>query len=407
MCVGQENGTGAISNKEETMAANDALYITVATLPQGYGFHENVSMLKGALLLADKVWLAGLEQALLYGSLKRLERSLSDSKVSLDQGLGELLGFMQLMTAYNIPSEKAYDMMLRDVTDVLGAYNSKLVLPFPISITKEDMGTLMRHAPKQEGDADGSIKFLEATQDMLTREYLRQISTAIVNGSTYPLMDKGIAEMVADTAGAKRRSGNSSQPTNSVNHISKYAKPVLLGTNLFRKLPLFEQATTGELLDIRKELSEPLVRLRGALVEMSEQIKSAPWDDDFPQDVELLVRRNIEPAILDLDERVKSNIYLERLSRKLLTEPIEPAKGSIIGMALGNIVSLSPQLAVLAGLGMGAVVLGSQIYNEWVTEKKELGHHQLYFYYEARRRLSPKSRRHMKSRIRWRRSMSN
>ncbi|HYP41813.1 MAG TPA: hypothetical protein VEX13_15760 [Chloroflexia bacterium] len=219
------------------------------------------------------------------------------------------------------------------------------------------------------------------------------VDSLLTDSSTLPLVDRFVFESIL-SFGEGRRKGVPSQSNASVAAQSRIKSlqgrvgQIALAADLFSRLPTFDASSVNEILDIRKELANPLINFRSIIGKLSSQIESAPWDQNFPYDADQLVRREIEPLVLALEEQVNSNTFWEHLSRKAVHAPLEVAKGSIIGLALSALSTLPPAILTALGVGIGGGFLTLDAYNEWLTKKRESERNQLYFYCEARKRLN-------------------
>ena len=126
------------------------------------------------------------------------------------------------------------------------------------------------------------------------------------------------------------------------------------------------------------------MRFRGAVIGLSENIRSAAWDKDFPFDADTAFRKAVEPAILDIEEAVRANGSL----RELLLRAVRPeALGAGLGLMLGSLAAL-PDIAALAlGSGTAVTATGREAYKEWREARGNIESNQMYFYYGARERL--------------------
>ncbi len=216
-------------------------------------------------------------------------------------------------------------------------------------------------------------------KDTLLNDFLKQLEQAVNSPKTYPLFDDftgdlvrlGIKEGRIETSGAQ---------TNRAKHLG-------LAASLLERLPCFDEASVQELLEIQSELQNPLVNFRCSMIEFSEQIGSAPWDDDFAIEAENTFRSKVEPAVLEIEQQVKENKYLIEVGRRIPEKPLMVPGTSALGMAVGTLSHLGETTLSLAGVGAGAATLALDAWMKHQEKRAKIEANQLYFYYRAGRRL--------------------
>lgn len=212
----------------------------------------------------------------------------------------------------------------------------------------------------------------------VTAEFFGVLSDSVSDGSTHPLFD--------DTAGGLVRLGVEAGAIRVSESGEARGRRAGLASDLFRRLPLFEAAPVDEILDIRRELDAPLVRFRGAVGRFSDGMRAAGWDPEFVGDAEGVFVDEVEPAVQEIEEMIRDDRFLSRLA-PAVTEPQNWAAGGALGMAAYSLASL-PELASLAvGGGVGFAAGARQAYQEWRKAQKAAEQKELFFYYEADRRL--------------------
>src|SRR5215217_2349307 len=208
-------------------------------------------------------------------------------------------------------------------------------------------------------------------------EFLDLIGEAVADGETNPLFD----QMSGDLLRTGVEAGVVS-PSESGIARGRHSG---LSSDLLHRLPLFEKATVQDILDIRRELEKPLIRFRGAVVEMSENIRSAAWDEDFPSDADMAFRKVVEPAILEIEEAVQDNGSLS----SLLLKGVRPGDWVTgFGVMLSTLAGLPDVASVLLGSGTTAGMTARGAYKEWREERKNIESNHMFFYYETRERLA-------------------
>jgi hypothetical protein len=215
--------------------------------------------------------------------------------------------------------------------------------------------------------------------DEIIGEFVSGISEAVVNGSTYPLLDEEIGSLVS----AEIREEVIKVSESAVNR----AKHIGLAGKLLQKLPSFELASIDEIIDIRKDLEKPLIRFRSAMINYSEGVRSAPWDADFPSDAEQVFRRDVAPAIIEIEDEIKSNNYFKSLLKGIVDKPLVLPAGSAISLVLSNLSTLPDGISYTLGMGASVASIVYDAYGDWKQKKNVTEQNALYFYYSTGKRL--------------------
>lgn len=224
------------------------------------------------------------------------------------------------------------------------------------------------------------FRFLETASagddsEELITEYLDVIGQAVAEGVSYPLLD----DLTGNLIRASIAEGKLEVPDLAVNR----GKHAGLMSDLLGRLPLFDQASVQEVLDIRKELERPLVRFRAAVSKYSDTMGSAQWDKDFPLEAEKIFVTEVQPAVLEIEDAIKSNHYLFQLASRYANKH-ETLAIPVLAVFMAQFSSL-PEIVSLA---MGTAAVAAQIvdvYREWKEKQREIEKNQLFFYYRAGR----------------------
>ena len=201
---------------------------------------------------------------------------------------------------------------------------------------------------------------------------------AVLDSSTYPLFDDGAGSIV--------RAGVEFGVSPNALRISQ-AKQTQLAANLLARLPLFEEASMKEIIDIRRELDSYLIRFRAAVMRYSDEIRNASWDKEFSAELEATFHREIEPAVLDIEDAVKSNRSLfEIAARKLVDKPALTT--SLFSFIVSQISALPAISSLGMSIGIGTATAIYDAVREAQQQTRELERSQLYFYYRAKELLN-------------------
>lgn len=218
----------------------------------------------------------------------------------------------------------------------------------------------------------------------IKENFISTLRHIVLSDDTYPLFDESVSKVVRQAIDA----GVVQPGQASINR----AKHSGLSHELLSKLPLFDDATIDEILDIRRELDRPLIKFRSAIIKFSKDISSAAWDKDFPMESEQIFREYVEPSVLEIEDGFKSNKLLLRLIPDLADKPIQPAvASSVLGFALSQSHTIPDILAVGLGLTAGVATSVLRTYSEWAQRNQSIQANQLYFYYKAGQTLKKSS----------------
>ncbi len=202
----------------------------------------------------------------------------------------------------------------------------------------------------------------------LLKEFLDQVKSAVEDGFTYPMFDDLTGDFVAEAIRLGLIRGSKAS-------IARGQYSGLSG-ELLQRLPLFEEATVAEVLDIRRELEGPLRGFRLAVSDFSSLIRSAGWEPKFAEEVDALFREKVQPEIERIEEAVRENRSLDALARRVVRHG---ATHATFGAVIGSVSDLS----ALAGLAIGLGSASVQAFLDQQERLQDIQDKQLYFYYGA------------------------
>lgn len=368
------------------------LHITVGSTPNTTNpsavskeFLENdLRMTKAALLYADKVTLCSISTSALteVASFRDIPPSKRPDFLKF---LFELLP--------DDPATKTFNSVLY-VAKTMGLNTDELISSTLAGEGWKDMQTAIDRFIEDAGGTglvqaidndlltihhfESPIRrvFNEAEIKKLTLEYITTVSTSVSNAETYPLFDEDTSEVI--------RAGIDAGIFPVKDSAVVRGKEVGLASDLLARLPVFPLASIEETLELRNELRPYLIRFRSAMIKFSEGIKKASWDKDFPFDAEQVFRREIEPAVLSIEQEVKANKFVTELVRKLSDRSFLVPSGGGIALAISNVpVPAIATIAIGALIGGGNAVYDT--YKEWNKKNRELQQNNLFFYYKAKK----------------------
>lgn len=395
------------------MTTND-LHITIGIHPTGnIDLQQDIKLVKAALLYADKVkiyspTLSTLQLVMQLGGLSQNEQ----------------LHFFEMVVPYLMPSSQARPIkaMLKKLRNIralqvreIQAIRANLfsqsanvwdelknvivnmaeTAGMQEIATALNSGTLEIHQFSSQADNLHMMRFvadcvarasgkqlpmyeqkaIKNRNDQVSKEFVEGVLNAVSSGATYPLFDTSTGYLVQSYQQVK--------PIIFTDASQNRARHIALANDLFQRLPVFDLASTYDVLLIRGELDKYLVRFRSSIVGFASSVASSPWDVDFDKDVELIFRKEIAPVVLDLEEEIKSNKFLAQLARKFVDKPLLMAPGTALSLALSQITNLPHEIAIGLGASVNAAAIIYDTYNDWRNKQKEIERNGLYFYYRA------------------------
>ena len=379
---------------------NREFNFTVAICPNNMSLDREMDYIKSALLYADTVSLIS-PMAYLYFQLTD-EKSRDNEKATLEL----IKKVLPLCESADPVLCQQYEPIIKEFEKiVLGKQYKSIPMIHKLQIKRElkrfaiSMNEVLKNSigngvcedisllVKQKkvivqefnhslGDIDGCVE-----------EFFNKLKTTISH--SYPLFDEQSNNLMS--AAIKSGIINLSQ-------TDKYkATHAGVTEKILTRLPSFEYATIDEILDIRKELADPLVRFRSKMLQYADNIQSLPWDKCFESECCILYDKEIAPAILEIDELTKENSFINNLGNKIFTDESiwQNTSGLVISVATaGAIASFTETIAsdtaiLTAGLSWGASKIANtfSVYRE---NSKEISRKDLYFYYKAGKMMSGK-----------------
>lgn len=136
------------------------------------------------------------------------------------------------------------------------------------------------------------------------------------------------------------------------------------------------------ILALRDELKDELMAFRAELGRLSTEISSNPWDLEFQRELEVLVAREVQPAIARLNSRLAKPS--RRILKHLVSDWQAIAAGAVVPLSVFLISNATLPWAILGGVsaGLGIAALKAKV-EEWSAKSESA----FAFLFEARKRL--------------------
>ncbi len=400
--MGKKRARKVSMTRKLPVQARSSLRIAIATAPQvsreGVSLAEDIRLVKPALLYADTVTLYSPAAAmlLLVGGVAHLSAqkrmvlvrqlyplfkpeqapvllAMLDDYQRLDarkrgRSRDELLAYLRLRPE-----------MERLRNDIDRVWNDELIPT--VETMLESAGATELAGAMSAGllVVDPLVKGNEEfDNDRVIEAFVAKLAEVLSGRGIYPLFD--------DQTGTLVRHGLSDGLFKASPITRERGKQVAAASEFLTRLPAFPKANVSEILDIRAELEAPLVRFRAAMVDLGRLVESAAYEEEFPEQVDELYRAKVEPALLEIEEQVRSNSYL----RVLIGEIVGDSKTLLAGILAVGIAHAADLPQLVAGGAAAGQVIAKAAWEKHIRGQ-QISEHELYFLYRTEHLLADKA----------------
>jgi hypothetical protein len=147
-------------------------------------------------------------------------------------------------------------------------------------------------------------------------------------------------------------------------------------------MPAFPGASVSDVLDIREELREPLIRFRSAMVDVTQSLAPKAYEGAFAGEVEQIYVEKVGPALLEISEAVQANRYL----RELLGEATTDMKTILTAVLTFGVTHTSDMAPLIAGSAAAASAAVTAAWNT-TNERRRIRQKRFYLLYETQQLL--------------------
>lgn len=192
--------------------------------------------------------------------------------------------------------------------------------------------------------------------DALAADFLVKALDVMSDRKSLPLFDadaSGLVRAFDSQAGRQRAGGDRAREIGAVASLAGF-------------LPYFTQMPVNEIVDLRRELSVPLIRFRAAMARMSRDVATHPLDTEFQADIESRWRSDIEPALLEIRETLAEHGLLRQVSSVATGDPrrLMVESGAVIAAAMSPQNVLDGAVAAVAAGAVPALDTVLRAYRE-------------------------------------------
>jgi hypothetical protein len=392
------------------------LQITIGSYPtNSLNLDQELKLLKAAILYGDQVELYSLKASLI-GMILKLKDIPAPLQIRLLEDVSpylmtdvESVAFLKNLQAYKEvitkrPKPRSVLIMQRQFTN-----EWRHVRNFALELAHTsgfqdieraiDAGVVDLHTFETANSQQQAVDFIadcvasashspllaerhpkmEVRDNLILQEFVQGMISTVSDGASLPLFDEQTSSLI--NAGVKE---GKIIPSRTVTAGAKHSA---LAADLLDRIPHFEDASVDQVLEIRNELDRHLVRFRSALIKFSETIKTAAWEKDFPADADNVFRRDVAPAILDIEDATKSNKLLATIVRGLAEKPLAVPSGSAIGLAISTFSGLPQALTLSIGASAAAGMVIFDAYKAWSEKNLHVQQNAMYFYYHTAKKM--------------------
>ena len=367
------------------------LHVVVGVGPPAWpdgpvGLSADVRLVKAALLYGDAVALCS-PAAALVDRLLRLEAAAPDTvgklaalgALAADLGLGD--GPRHLAAAWAALAERPAEVARQAwIESVVEERWEEARAALRAALDAGGHAELLDAVASGRLSVDGlGLDGLAAPADyapVAADAYAERVLGAVTGGLSVPMLDGATADLL------RQRGAGVSEPR------AGWGRQGGLAADWLPRLPLFDLATVAETLDIRRDLDGHLARFRAAVLDLGEAVAGAAWDADFPVEAERLFRRDVAPAVRDIEDAVATVGFLRELVSRYADGPHRFLPLAAPALTLGLAAPGWVLDAVAAGVA--ATTAGANVARAWRDardRRREVEAHRLFFLYAAGERL--------------------
>lgn len=372
---------------------NKNFTVTVGVSPNDTNLTNELKYIKSSILFADKV---NVISPLADMYLQMTDSSLYNSpikaikliKMVSDYCYGENDSSMQyrlkeLKKLENILLSRQYKMTPKnyknEVKEFLFTFVSEISEVLCKTIGHDDCNELNRLVKLNLISVDEFKNQISAAQKC-GEEFFDKLSKSL-NNNSYPVFDEASNKLMRL---AVKEGIIDLKSSNTIMY-----KNASFSNLLMYNLPSFDMMSVDEIVDIKKELNNSVIRFRSKTLEFSNKINAIPWDKDFESECQLIYDKEVLPEIIGIDEQVKSNSFIKNLGLNFVSDKnfLKTTGGLVIGVASSGVIESMLNVGKIdtALMLTGGACIINKVANEYQSYKKEakiIENKDLYFYYK-------------------------
>jgi hypothetical protein len=175
-------------------------------------------------------------------------------------------------------------------------------------------------------------------------------------------------------------------PSPSVRRGSSEAQ---VGAGLIARLPAFPDAPVDELMDLRRDLANPLTRYRSAVARMSRSLAVETFSGPMDNELNALWHSDVAPALVEIEDQMSDHGLVREVARTMATDSRTlVVEGAALFLGLTSHSSLSALVSGATAIGapaVQAIITGAV---DAAQGNRSVERHDLYYLYAVEKRLS-------------------
>lgn len=236
--------------------------------------------------------------------------------------------------------------------------------------------------------------------DRMSEKYLEKICQIATSKNAFPVFDSITTDLINSIINLGI--------INTGNMNKEVANHAGIANGILSTLPSLAEAEFNELVEIKKELFNPLQNFRKSIFDFSKEIESAPWDNDFQYDCLKLYHTKVVPQINEINALIRDNGIIKNIARNALKDSSIRASASVVAGGLSTVITASQNIVDVSAIITGIIKSGATIgttaavvtgllksgdialtaYNDYKSIKQKIEGNSMYFYYKASEALN-------------------
>lgn len=369
------------------------LVVRVFVSPQGsISLRPDIELLKAAVVYADRVVLTSpaasmaASMSVLTGpdESARLRTALEMCRLADPVGATTLATLIEVHARIGTLSRdqrRAQRHLISETQQALGRMQVEMAEKVDEILDDAGAGPLADAVEAGFVEIDPLVR--ENDHDFIGR-FIETLIETLLDPNSFAVMDVQTTDLVRTMI----EEGAATQSPRAAAH----SKEAHLNTELLHSLPAFSRADLEEVLEIREDLTPHLVRYRATVGEMSTDLTSAAHDIEFTAEARDLLRRRVEPALLEIAEGLNESRRARRVIGEVTTSKEGIGSLGITPTVLMTLAHLDVRglTAALASVGSTVPLVATALNaaKNAGRERRQLRKHGLFLAYDAQRRLS-------------------